>query len=304
MELTKKERTEIGEQLRNTKRPELVFTPEYEHNLDLAVCEHKTITTRSGESHFDIITPKESKDIYPLYINIHGGGFIGPHGKRDTIFCSRISSKIECKVIDIDYKLAPDYTFPTALYECYDIVKWAVEHAEELKIDIDRIAIGGQSAGGNLTAGVALMANESKEFNLKLQIMAYPFLDADTDPEEKVKRFVEENGDNGARFIPAERARKFNMLYLASEKDKDNPLVSLVCAKKEMLIGLPTALIITAGKDTLYYEAEKYGNMMVEAGTKVTVKRFVKSNHGFTINCVDEYEESQLLIIDTLAKTF
>lgn len=302
MELSKKERLEIGEQLRNRKRPELIFTSEYEENLNLAICEEKIITTRGGESHFYIITPKEEKDVYPLYINIHGGGFVAPHGKRDTIFCSRIASKIGCKVIDIDYKLAPDYTFPTAIYECYDIVKWAIEHAEELHIDIERIAIGGQSAGGNLAAGVSLMANESKEFNIKLQILAYPFLDADTDPEDKVKRFIEENGASDAQFIPADRARKFNMLYLESEKDKDNPLVSLVCAKKNALVGLPTALIITAGKDTLYYEAEKYAMMMISVGTQVTIKKFINSNHGFTINCVDEYEESQLLIIDMLEK--
>lgn len=92
------------------------------------------------------------------------------------------------------------------------------------------------------------------------------------------------------------------MLYLESEKDKNNPLVSPVCAKKKMLIDLPPAFVITAGKDILYYEAEKYAAMMVNAGTKVERKRFINSNHGFTINCVDEYEESQLLIIDALKR--
>lgn len=304
MALTKKERLELGNKLRSVKRPELVFTHEYEKNLDMILCEEKTITTREGESRFYIITPKENMEIYPLYINLHGGGFIAPYGKRDTLFCSRVASKIGCKVIDIDYKLSPDYTFPTALYESYDIVKWAIEHAEELKIDIKRIAVGGHSAGGNLAAGIALMANQNKEFDIKLQIMDFPALDLYSDPEVKVKRFVEENGADGASFITSERAKGFNALYLENEEDKNNPLVSPVCAKKEMLIGLPTALVITAGKDTLCYEAEKYANMLVETGTEVTIKRFVNSNHGFTINCMDEYEEAQLLIIETLAKTF
>jgi acetyl esterase len=139
------------------------------------------------------------------------------------------------------------------------------------------------------------MANKSKDFKLKYQIIDYPFMDAVTDPEDKMLE-----GD----LIPADRARKFNALYVDNEEDKHNPLVSMVLATQEMLIGLPSALVITAAYDSLRAEAEKYALMMAQSGVEVKVKRFLNSKHGFVVNCQQEFEEGQKLIIKTLKQEF
>lgn len=295
MDFTYEDKLEMAKQVRATNVVQTIISPEYEKNLDKVTCDERTITTSEGDSHVYIITPKESKELYPLYINIHGGGFVRPYAKRDTIFCSKVAIEAGCKVIDIDYKLAPEHPFPEGLNECYAIVKWTFENAEELNIDTENVILGGHSAGGNFTAAIALMANKSKDFKLKHQIIDYPFMDAVTDPADKMLE-----GD----LIPPDRARKFNALYVDNEEDKHNPLVSMVLSTQEMLIGLPSALIITAAYDSLRAEAEKYALMMAQAGVEVKVKRFLNSKHGFVINCQQEFEEGQKLIIKTLKQEF
>ncbi|MBW9171562.1 alpha/beta hydrolase [Clostridium estertheticum] len=295
MKFTYGHKLEMARQVRATNVVQTIMSLEYEKNLELVNCNERIITTSEGESHVYLITPKKSKDIYPLYINIHGGGFVRPYAKRDTVFCSKIAAEVGCKVIDIDYKLAPEHPFPEGLNECYAIVKWAFDNAKELNIDIEDVILGGHSSGGNFTAAIAVMANKSKDFKLKYQIMDYPFLDAVTDPGDKALE-----GD----ILPADRARKFNALYVDNEDDKHNPLVSLVLATKEMLIGLPPALVITAAYDSLRTEAEKYVMIMVEAGVEVKIKRFLNSKHGFIVNCQQEFEEAQRLIIKTLKQGF
>lgn len=295
MEFSYEDKLKMAEQLRNSTIVQSAFTPEYEKNLELVSVEERNITTSEGNSHIYIITPKEAREKYPLFINIHGGGFVRPYLKRDTMFSSLIASKLDCKVIDIDYKLAPEYPFPVAFNECYDIVKWAFENAEELNIDRENVVIGGHSAGGNFTAGVVLKANQTKDFKVKMHIMDYPFMDAVTDPADK---------PSDGNILTEDKARKFNALYVDNEEDKLNPFVSPVFAKKEMLIGLPPALIITAGKDSLRVEAEKYAMMLIEAGVEVKVKRFLNSSHGFVTHCQQEAEEAQKLIIRTLSHAF
>ncbi|OBR95519.1 carboxylesterase NlhH [Clostridium ragsdalei P11] len=295
MKLTKKEKVEMAEKLRSTTVVKTIISKEYENYLNFVTCEERNIHTRDGDAHIYIVSPKENKKVYPLYINLHGGGFVREYQKRDTLLSSKIASKLGCKVISVDYKLAPEHPFPSALNECYDIVKWAFDNAADLSVDRDRISVGGHSAGGNLTAAIAIMANQSKDFKIKLQILDYAFLDAATDPKDKI---------TDKDVIPVDRMRAFNSLYIENEKDKSNPLVSPVFATKEMLTGLPPALVITAGKDCFRFEGEKYAMMMVEVGTEVKIKRFLNSKHGFVENCREEFKEAQKLIIETLSQSF
>jgi len=295
MSPTFEEKLQIAEKLRTTHVVQPSIPPEYDRYVEAVSVEARIVPTREGDTKVFVISPKNAGDESSLFINIHGGGFVRPHEHRDIVFSAMVACRVGCKVIDIDYKLAPEYPFPTAFNECYDVVKWAFGNAKALGVSVEKIAVGGHSAGGNLTAALALMANKSKDFAMTLQILDYAFLDAVTDPAEKV---------SATDLIPVERFRAFNAMYVEDPADLSNPFVSPVMADAEMLEGLPPALVITAGQDCLRNEAEKYAAMMIAAGVEVTVKRYLNSNHGFVVHCLAEYSGAHDLICAALNKAF
>ncbi len=291
---TYEEKLKLAEQLRGSSVVQTNTPPEMEEVLEKVDYREEAVPTREGDSRIHIVSTPSKKEKYPLFINIHGGGFVRGHSRRDILFSAFLAHRLDCKVIDIDYRLAPEHSFPTALNECYDVTKWAFDNADRLKVDSGKIALGGHSAGGNFTAAIALMANQTKDFSLCLQVMDYPFLDGVTDPAEKVKE---------TSLLPVERMRSFSELYMG-EEDYSNPFFSLVCATPEMLKGLPPALIITAGKDCLKEEAERYALMLINTGVEVRMRCFPESDHGFLVHCQQEYKEAQNLIINALSEAF
>ncbi len=301
MEYSYEDKLEMAKELRDTSAINPNISPELEKFVDLVNHEEKNIETSEGNTHIYIITPMESKDIYPLYINLHGGGFVRGHKDKDTILCSKIALNCGCKVIDVDYKVAPEYPFPVAFNECYYVVNWVVAHAEELHIDKEKVVLGGYSAGASFTAAIALKANKTKDFKLKRQIINYALLDMVNDEEQKFKAIKDISEHD---TILAKRGKKFAFLYLENENDKSNLYASPILATKEMLMDLPPALIIVGGKDFLRYENQEYAMKLVDAGVEVKIKKFVNSNHGLIENFQPGYEEAHDLIIETLKQSF
>lgn len=258
--------------------------------------EEKQIPTRDGETHVFIYYPEESVDnkALPLFVNIHGGGFVKGHRQQDVVFCKNICSRAGCVVIDIDYVTAPEQKYPYALHQCYDVVKWAMENHQELGIDPQCLVLAGHSAGGNLVAGITLMNNQNKDFDIALQILDYAPLDMYTPPQLK------KNAYKIPRLTP-DRMQLYNELYI-DDNQKLEPTASPVFAPVEMLIGLPEALVITAGVDPLCEEGEKYASRLVEAGVTVTAKRFRESSHGFVVQRRGEFEEAEKLVFSILRK--
>lgn len=293
--MTREEKLQLAEKVRSSSKVEPRTPDCYLKCREQVEVQETQIPTSEGDCHVYFVRPKEQTEILPLYINIHGGGFVRYHYPRDVFFCSRMVCETNCMAIDVDYKLAPEYPYPIAFHECYDVVKWAVDHAEELKIDPNRIVVGGHSSGATLTAALVLKANATKEFHIRMQILDYPPMDVYTDPADKVV--------GGDAIISVERARAFNALYVDPERANE-PYASPVFADKEMMIGLPETLVITAGKDMLRFEGNQYVEKLREAGVEVTAQEFANSNHGFTVNCADEYEEAQELYIAMLKKAF
>ena len=109
------------------------------------------IPTRVGDSSV-FYSYKEALNNSPLVINLHGGGFIRERTASDDLFCRKLVHSLGCKVLDIDYRVAPEHPFPTALHECYDVTKWAFTNASKLGIDSSKIILIGHSAGGNMDA--------------------------------------------------------------------------------------------------------------------------------------------------------
>lgn len=120
--------------------------------------------------------------VRPLFVNIHGGGFVMGSAEMDDRFMPGIAMGAGVKILSIDYSLAPEAPFPVALEECYAVVKYAKEHAAELNIDPARMAVGGHSAGGNFSAALCLLDAVRKELGLRAVILDYPPLDIATDP--------------------------------------------------------------------------------------------------------------------------
>lgn len=238
----------------------------------------------------------DRKEECPVHVNCHGGGFVFPQGEDDDYYCAHIAAGIHGIVVDVDYAVGPDHPFPTAFEQSYAAVQWAFSQCKAWKADPKKVSMGGQSAGANLTAAVALRANETKDFQLCLQIPQYAAMDFDTDPSQKPEA---EKQTEGAM----ERMRAFTAFYTAGQKElTKSPFVSPALATDDMLKGLPETLIITAGKCPLRYEDEAYGMRLVAAGTEVTMRRFLNSRHGFAGRMVDEWWEAQECVIRAISR--
>ena len=209
---------------------------------------------------------KEKIHNCPVHINIHGGGFYYGHSEDDDLYCARIAAEIQGIVVDVDYALTPDYPFPVAFDQCYAAALWTFTMCGKWGADPARISLGGQSAGGNLTAAVALKAAVTGDFNLSLQVLEYAVLDFLTDPQHKPTGNEVDDG-------MAARLRAFSDLYINGNKDLLNsPFVTPFHASDEMLDNLPPALITTGGKDSLREEAEQYGLRMISRGVPVSIQ--------------------------------
>jgi acetyl esterase len=294
MSLTVEEKKKMAEHLRGTNVAVENITPEYCKNLDLADREETGVPTSEGLTKCYVFTAKNREARCAVHINVHGGGFVRPHMLRDEIYSAKLADAIRGIVVDVDYRLAPEYPFPVAFNECYDVCRWVFAQTGVWDADPGRISMGGHSAGGTLTAGVALKANQTKDFRLCLQLIDYAALEFFVDPAEKPD--VQNN------MIPVERCRMFTRAYTDGDETLTrNPFCSPGAAADDMLSGLPDALVISAGyRDNFRFENEAYALRMAAAGVKVTVKRFVNSKHGFIIHCTDEWVEAQKLIADTL----
>lgn len=259
--------------------------------------EELEIPVREGSTHVYVYYPREEREQYPVFINLHGGGFVKGHREQDVVFCRNICQNIRCMVFDIDYKTAPEKKYPYALYEAYDVALYLWNHAEDWKLDQNSFVMGGHSAGGNLTLGTAIMAGHKKEFQLKGIICDYPAVDLAKDPGEK--RF----GNDPTVRPPVADARMYNDWYIDPERRKEST-ASPAYATEEELASLPPVLMITAGHDMLGEEAEQLVYRMLQAGTTVLAKRVIGADHGFIVRRKPGFEQAEELIFAFLKHMF
>ncbi len=174
--------------------------------------------------------------------------------------------------ISVDYRLAPEHKFPAAPEHAYAATVWAAAHADELGGDAARLAVGGDSAGGNLAAMVALVARGRGGPALAFQLVIYPATD--------LRMNTPSIAENGAGYgLDTAEMIWFGNHYMRDDADKLNPLVSPLLAPD--LGGLPPALVVTAEYDPLRDEGERYGERLRAAGVPVTIRRYDGMIHGF-----------------------
>ncbi|MGA3397618.1 MAG: alpha/beta hydrolase [Acetobacteraceae bacterium] len=210
---------------------------------------------------------------FPLLVFFHGSGFVLCSLDTHDGMCRNLCAGAGCVVVSVDYRLAPEHKFPAPLDDCLFATRWAVEHADELSADGGRVALAGDSAGGNLAAATALRVRDEGGPALRGQLLIYPV----TDYYTPGTRSYRENSDGYG--LTRDTMIWFWDHYLADAADAANPYASpLRAATVEQL---PPALVVTAEFDPLRDEGEDYAARLRAAGVPVRTSRWDGVNHGF-----------------------
>jgi acetyl esterase len=212
------------------------------------------------------------KGSLPVFVYFHGGGWVIGDIESSDGLCRTLCNAAKCIIVSVDYRLAPEHPFPAAVEDSYQAVLWTAENAASFGGDAVRIAIGGDSAGGNLAAVVAQIARERGQPALKYQLLIYPVTDAACNTPS-----YRENAEG--YFLTKEAMHWFWDHYIGREGDRSNPMVSPLRARS--FKGLPPAMVITAEFDPLRDEGEAYAERLRNAGVPVQSIRYDGMIHGF-----------------------
>lgn len=255
---------------------------------------------RSGEgadlTKRDLTIPGPKRDIplrlyspqapgpHPVLVYFHGGGFVlGTLDMYDSL-CATLAREASCAVISVDYALAPEHPFPEPVEEAYAATSWIQTNGGELGLDPSRVAVGGDSAGGNLAAVVCLLNRDRGGPDLCGQLLIYPATDLSGQPFPSKKEYLH------GYFLEREDLIWFQRNYLPNLEDARNPLASPLLA--ENLAGLPPAMVMTAEFDPLRDEGEAYAGRLRETGTPVHSRRYEGMIHGF-VSMGDVFPEAR-----------
>jgi acetyl esterase len=208
----------------------------------------------------------------PAYVYFHGGGWVIGDLETHDVLCRQLTAASGASVVSVDYRLAPEHKFPAAADDAWAATRWIVAHAGELGLDASRLAVGGDSAGGNLAAVVALLARDAGGPGIRLQVLIYPVTDV-----MRETRSYEDFAEG--YMLTRDSMRWFIAHYLKSKDDARDWRVSPLRAPS--LAGLPPALIVTAGSDPLRDEGEMYAGRLRDAGVLVDYVCYGGMIHGF-----------------------
>lgn len=247
-------------------------------NIFVPALDHHKIPVR-------IYIPSKELNL-PIFVYYHGGGWVYGSIEDSDSVARRIANHLHCIVASVDYRLAPEHPFPKPLEDCYSATKWIAEHAGEFGGDKNQIIVGGESAGGNLAAAVALMARDKNAPKIAAQVLIYPVISS-TLPKETFKACPDQY------FVTWDFMNFFWTSYIQTKGQEKNPYASLDHAKD--LKHLPPALVITAEYDPLKAEGDHYASMLKKAGVHVIEKTIPEALHGcLYINLFDESKRVEL----------
>ena len=237
---------------------------------EVANVENVSIPVDGGEIGLRIYTPVGNGP-FPVFVYFHGGGWVV--GDLDVVdpTMRAVTNASSCLVVSVDYRMAPEYPFPVAPEDCYTATNWVAQNIATYHGDPSNIAVGGDSAGGNLAAVVSLLAKERGGPAISYQILVYPATDFSFDTES--------HRENGEGYLLTKAAMEWFANHYIQEEDKTSPLAAPLRAAD--VSGLPPALVITAEFDPLRDEGEAYAKKLQDAGVQVELTRYNGMIHGF-----------------------
>jgi acetyl esterase len=230
----------------------------------------------SGEISITVVRPEESNGSLAAVMYFHGGGWVlGDFGTHERL-ARELAAGTQAAIVFVNYTRSPEARFPVAIEEAYSATKWVAQRGAELGLDGTRLAVAGDSVGGNMAAAVTLLANERGGPAIRYQVLFYPVTNA---------RF--NTGSYGqfadGYWLTREAMRWFWDSYAPDESVRSEAIASPLLASRECLVGLPPALLITGQADVLRDEGEAYGRRLREAGVDVTAVCYEGIIHDFVM---------------------
>ncbi|MFC4553140.1 MULTISPECIES: alpha/beta hydrolase [Halorussus] len=245
---------------------------------EVGAVEDRTIPGPAGEIPVRVYRP-EGDGPHPVVVFFHGGGFVLGDLDGHDAPCRILTNAVEAVVVSVDYRLAPEHPFPAAVEDAYAATEWIAEHAAEIDGDAERIAVAGDSAGGNLAAVVALAARERGGPDLAYQALFYPAVDfGEGDYPSR-----EENAEG--YFLSADEMAYFGDHYVPSWAHMPNPYLAPIEAESHA--DLPPATVVTCGFDPLRDEGRAYAETLEADGVAVIHREYDDLIHG-VVNMVQE----------------
>jgi acetyl esterase len=238
----------------------------------VARVEHRFIPGPTADLPVRIYYPEERDEALPVVVWFHGSGWVICNIEVNDVPARAIANRSGCVVVAVNYQKAPEHKFPGPLDDCLATLQWVVDHAEELNIDPARVAVGGDSAGGNLAAAVALRAAAEHGPAIAFQVLVYPVTDFSFDTES-----YEKNAEG--YVLQRETMRYFWDKYLPTPEDGLNPYASPLRAVS--LADQPPAFVASAEFDPLLDEGEAYAARLAADGVDVQLTRYDGMVHGF-----------------------
>ncbi len=227
-----------------------------------------------------IYQPAERPTTLPAVLWIHGGGYVLGDMAGEDAHCRVLTKQVDCVVVSVEYRLAPEHPFPAPLEDCYAALKWLATHAGELGVDPQRIAIAGASAGGGLTAGLALLARDRGEVQVAFQLPIYPMID-------------DRNLTPSSHAVTEPRTwnRQANLLgwqaYLGSAYGSESVSSYAAATRATDLAGLPPTYIPVGELDLFLDEDIEYAQRLLQAGVPTELHVYRGGFHGFDIFAPD-----------------
>lgn len=214
--------------------------------------------------------------LLPVLVFFHGGGFVIGSLKSHDAPCRQLANSAKCLVVSVDYRLAPEAPFPAAVDDALAATRWVLDHGAEIGADATRVAVGGDSAGGNLAAVVAQQLRDAGAPMPVFQLLIYPAVDL-TDATDR--GFASRTANANGYFLDNDMMRWFLGHYVATSADRNDPRLSPL--RHPRLAGLPPAYVVVAGYDPLHDEGVAYAEALRSAGVATTLADYPGQIHGF-----------------------